>query len=49
MLLDCFNVAGATIAALTALSKAAVQPWWQANGYPGPFNTNDLEAAGGLV
>jgi hypothetical protein len=28
---------------------ATTTPWWQANGYGGPFNTNDLAAAGGLA
>ena len=46
MLLAYFNVAGPTIANLTALAQATVTPWWQANGYPGPFNNNDLIAAG---
>lgn len=40
------NHSGPTIVALTALSQAVVQPWWQANGYPGLFNNNDLTAAG---
>lgn len=35
-----------TIAALTALSKAIVTPWWQANGYTAPFNDSDCAAAG---
>lgn len=35
-----------TIAALTALAKGTVQPWWQANLYPGPFNEFDAAAAG---
>jgi hypothetical protein len=29
------------------LALAATQiPWWEANGYPGPININDLAAAG---
>jgi hypothetical protein len=48
MILAYFNHSGATVTALTALAQATVQPWWQANGYPGPFNNNDLIAAGGL-
>jgi hypothetical protein len=43
------NKSGPTIAALTALAQAAVQPWWQANGYTSPVNANDLVAAGGLT
>jgi hypothetical protein len=35
-----------TITALTALSQAMPQPWWQANGYGSPTNINDLVAAG---
>lgn len=31
--------------ALLALAATTV-PWWQANGYSSPFNTNDLAAAG---
>jgi hypothetical protein len=50
MLLSYFsNHAGATITNLTALAQGTVQPWWQANGYGGPFNQNDLTAAGGLT
>lgn len=40
------NHAGATITALTALAQAIVQPWWQANGYPRPFDLGDISAAG---
>lgn len=29
-----------------AAMKVTTLPWWQANGYPGPFNSNDLIAAG---
>ena len=52
MILALFPVAGPTVAALTALAKAKVQPWWQvsvANGGGGlssPVNNNDLLAAG---
>lgn len=49
MILAYFPIAGPTIAALTALAQATVQPWWQANGYPGPITNNDLVAAGGLT
>lgn len=43
------NHVGPTITALTALAQAAVQPWWQANGYKVPINTSDLTTAGGLT
>lgn len=43
------NKSGPTIAALTALAQGTVQPWWQANGYTGPFSQADLTAAGGLT
>lgn len=46
MILDYFSVAGATVLALTALAKGAVQPWWQANGYQRPFDLGDIAAAG---
>lgn len=46
MLLDAFPPAGATIAALTALAQALPQPWWQANGYPRPFDLGDIASAG---
>lgn len=50
MLLAYFtNHVGPTITALTALAQAAVQSWWQANGYKAPINTADLTAAGGLT
>lgn len=49
MIIDYFPVAGPTIAALTALAKANVQPWWQANGYTSPITQGDLTAAGGLT
>ena len=49
MIIAYFPVAGPTIAALTALAKAAVTPWWQANGYSSAFSQNDLAAAGGLT
>lgn len=39
-------LAGPTIAALTALAKAITQPWWQANGYPRPFDLGDIAVAG---
>ena len=43
------NHSGPTVLALTALAQAAVQPWYIANGYPGPINLNDLKAAGNLT
>lgn len=43
------NLSGPTIVALTALAKGISQPWWQANGYSGPFSQPDLVAAGGLT
>lgn len=43
------NHSGPTILALTALAQAAVQPWWQANGYTAPIEQSDLTAAGGLT
>jgi hypothetical protein len=43
------NHAGPTILALTALAEGTVTPWWQANGYSGPFSQPDLTAAGGLT
>jgi hypothetical protein len=49
MILAYFNVAGATVANLTALAQAAVQPWWQVNGYTSPIGPGDLVAAGGLT
>jgi hypothetical protein len=39
----------ASFAALAAKYDATQVPWWKANGYSSSFNTNDLEAAGGLV
>lgn len=49
MILDYFPVAGPTVAALTALAKVTATPWWQANGYSGPFTSPDLVAAGNLT
>lgn len=46
MLLAYFSAGGATIANLTALAKAATQPWWQFAGYPRPFDLGDIAAAG---
>lgn len=39
-------LAGPTIAALTALAQAVVQPWWKANGYPRAFDLGDISTAG---
>lgn len=55
LILAYFNVAGATIANLTALAKAVTQPWASANGYPlaqnggGGITAVDLANAGGLT
>src|SRR5271170_3317624 len=50
MLLAYFtNHSGPTILALTALAQAAIEPWWQANGYSSPIGQPDLTAAGGLT
>lgn len=49
MLLSIFAAGTATRANLVALARATAQPWWQANGYLGPINNNDLTAAGGLT
>jgi hypothetical protein len=52
MILDYFNVAGPTVAALTALAKGTVQAWWQApvasngGGLTGPVSLADTQAAG---
>ena len=35
-----------TITALTALAKAASQPWWQFAGYPRAFDNGDVTTAG---
>jgi hypothetical protein len=49
------NLQGPTIAALTALAKATVLPWWQAavanggGGLSSPVNANDLVKAGNLT
>lgn len=46
MILDYFSVAGATVAALTALAKGTVQPWWQSAGYQSVLGLGDVVAAG---
>jgi hypothetical protein len=47
MLLAYFtNHSGPTITALTTLAAAQVQSWWQANGFPGPFDLVDISNAG---
>ena len=48
MIIAYFPAAGPTITALSALAPGA-QPWWQNNGYSGPFSQADLTAAGGLT
>jgi hypothetical protein len=54
MIIAFFPVAGPTVAALTALAKAQVTPWWQASvannggGLTSPVSAADLAAAGGL-
>ena len=55
MIIAYFNIAGTTVANLTALAKAQVTPWWQASvaqgggGLTSPVNIYDLQAAGGLT
>ena len=49
VLLSIFAAGSGTRANLVALAQATSQPWWQANGYPGIFNNNDLIAAGNLT
>ncbi len=55
MVIDYFPLAGPTVAALTALAKGTVQPWWEApvanggGGLSSPVSNNDLLAAGGLT
>lgn len=39
----------ANLGALVAPFDNPTSPWWQANGYTGPFSTPDLEAAGNLT
>jgi len=46
MIIAYFPGGGPTITALTALAQAAVQPWWQVNGYPRAFDLGDIAAAG---
>jgi hypothetical protein len=48
MIVAYFPSGGATITSLSALAPSA-QPWWQVNGYTGPFSQADLTAAGGLT
>lgn len=54
MILAYFSLGGATVAALTALASAQVQPWWStsvANGGGGlssPISQSDVTAAGGI-
>lgn len=55
IIIDKFPIAGPTVAALTALSKGTVTPWWQATvaqgggGLTGPVSNADLVAAGNLT
>ena len=55
MVLAYFNVAGATVANLTALAQGVVTPWWQVpiaqsgGGLNSPVNNSDLANAGGLT
>ena len=55
MLLDYFNVAGTTIANLTAFANAMVLPWWSVavvnggGGLTSPVTAPDLLNAGGLT
>jgi hypothetical protein len=52
LILDSFNVAGPTIANLTALAKATIRPWWQVpvdengGGLSSPVSIQDTTAAG---
>jgi hypothetical protein len=39
----------ANLGALVAPFDSPSVPWWQANGYSGPINGNDLGNAGGLT
>lgn len=55
IIIDKFPLAGPTVAALTALAKGSVTPWWQATvaqgggGLTGPVTPPDLVAAGNLT
>ena len=46
MIIAYFPPAGVTITALSAMSAATPQPWWQANGYPRPFDMGDVTTNG---
>lgn len=46
MIVAYFGGASATVAALSAFSKTATQPWWQSNNYPRAFDLGDVAAAG---
>lgn len=46
ILLDAFSPGGATIANLTALAVASVQPWCLANGYGAGITVDDALKAG---
>jgi hypothetical protein len=48
-ILALFGAGTATRTALTNLAKkydSPIVPWWQANGYPRPFDMGDCQAAG---
>lgn len=46
MIIAYFGGASATVAALSAFSKTATQPWWQSNNYPRAFDLGDVATAG---
>jgi hypothetical protein len=52
MIIAYFASSGPTLAALTAMAQASVQPWWGVStgnggaGLASPINNNDLTAAG---
>lgn len=41
-------LAGPTIAALTALAQATIQPWWQAHGFYHAIDYGDVKTAGAV-
>jgi hypothetical protein len=49
VIVQVFGAGTQTRANFVGLAKGVSQPWWKANGYTGPFNENDLLAAGGLT
>lgn len=46
MIIAYFGGGSGTVTNLSALAKTVTQPWWQANGYPRPFDNGDVTAAG---